>query len=190
MASRILQKLTEPAAVPEASIPSTEITSSVLDETPKTELSNLVLLVDYSNLFGEDFQIPDDHWDLSYLNILDIGAVEEGILHVLFACAAQPHLCSKLADDTSDFWSTLPLVQALLPALRPSVISPPDLIDYNFSQWKQPFVQQALSQIVATSSSALYHSLLHACAGYLSSFSPSHNLVFWANYGCPWMRKS
>ncbi|RVW23085.1 hypothetical protein CK203_099973 [Vitis vinifera] len=79
MASRILQKLTEPAAVPEASIPSTEITSSVLDETPKTELSNLVLLVDYSNLFGEDFQIPDDHWDLSYLNILDIGAVEEGI---------------------------------------------------------------------------------------------------------------
>lgn len=88
-ASRILQKLTEPAAVPEASIPSTEITSSVLDETPKTELSNLVLLVDYSNLFGEDFQIPDDHWDLSYLNILDIGAVEEGILHVLFACAAQ-----------------------------------------------------------------------------------------------------
>ncbi|KAJ9680144.1 hypothetical protein PVL29_019433 [Vitis rotundifolia] len=174
MASRILQKLTEPAAVPEASIPSTEITSSVLDETPKTELSNLVLLVDYSNLFGEDFQIPDDHWDLSYLNILDIGAVEEGILHVLFACAAQPQLCSKLADDTSDFWSTLPLVQALLPALRPSVISPPDLIDYNFSQWKQPFVQQALSQIVATSSSALYHSLLHACAGYLSSFSPSH----------------
>lgn len=75
--------------MPEAAIPSTEITSSVLDETPKTELSNLVLLVDYSNLFGEDFQIPDDHWDLSYLNILDIGAVEEGILHVLFACAAQ-----------------------------------------------------------------------------------------------------
>jgi hypothetical protein len=29
-------------------------------------------------------------------------------------------------------------------------------------------------QIVATSSSTLYHPLLHACAGYLSSFSPSH----------------
>lgn len=70
-------------------MPSAEIAYSVLDETPKTELSNPVLLVDYSNLFGEDFRIPEDQWDLSYLTILDLGAVEEGILHVLFACAAQ-----------------------------------------------------------------------------------------------------
>ncbi|KAI5344465.1 hypothetical protein L3X38_012342 [Prunus dulcis] len=84
------------------------------------------------------------------------GAVEEGILHVLYACASQPQLCSKLADRTSDF-------------CRPS-----DIVDDSFSQWKQPIVQQALSQIVATSCSSLYRPLLHACAGYLSSYSPSH----------------
>ena len=39
------------------------------------------------------------------------------------------------------FWCVL--------ALRPSVTSPPDLIDYNFSQWKQPFVLQALSQVIS-----------------------------------------
>ncbi|XP_006484745.1 uncharacterized protein LOC102621032 isoform X3 [Citrus sinensis] len=80
---------------------------------------------------------------------------------------------SKLAGSSVDFWSALPLVQALLPALRPSMSSL-DNVDDSFSQWKQPFVQQALSQIVVTSSSSLYQPLLHACAGYLSSFSPSH----------------
>lgn len=84
---------------------SAEITYSVLDETPKTELSNPVLIVDYSNLFGEDFRIPDDHWDLSYLNILDIGAVEEGILHVLFACAA---------EVSYDVWGAVHLKHTLL----------------------------------------------------------------------------
>ncbi|KAK9273545.1 hypothetical protein L1049_018355 [Liquidambar formosana] len=174
MASRILQKLIEPATVPEVSMPSDEIISSFVDETTKSEVATPVCLVDYSNLFGEEFQIPNDDWDSSYFNLLDIGAVEEGILHVLYASASQPLLCSRLADNTSGFCSALPLVQALLPALRPSVSSPPDHVDDNFFQWKQPFVQQALSQIVATSSSSLYRPLLHACAGYLSSFSPSH----------------
>ncbi|KAK3015426.1 hypothetical protein RJ639_006544 [Escallonia herrerae] len=112
-------------------------------------------------------------------------SVEEGIVHVLYACASQvgysdvygcdvlPLLCSKLADSSSDFWSALPLVQALLPALRPSG-NGPDLVDDDFSQWKQPFVQHALSQIVATSSSSVYRLLLHCSAGHLSSFSPSH----------------
>lgn len=85
-----------------------------------------------------------------------------------------PLLCSKLAKSTFDFWSAVPLVQSLLPALRPYVSSPTDHVDDSFHQWKQPFVQQALSQIVATASSSLYHPLLEACAGYLSSFSPSH----------------
>ncbi|KAA8520331.1 hypothetical protein F0562_014587 [Nyssa sinensis] len=173
LASRILLKLIEPITVQEVSISSSDITSSMSDEASKTELSDPVLLVDYSSLFGEDFRIPDDHWDSKYLNILDIAAVEEGVLHVLYACASQPLLCSKLADSTSDFWSALPLVQALLPALRPNVSSP-DHVDDNFSQWKQPFVQHAASQIVATSSSPVYRPLLHTCAGYLSSFSPSH----------------
>ncbi|KAJ6360324.1 hypothetical protein OIU77_004348 [Salix suchowensis] len=173
MVSRILHKLIEPVAVPETSIAASDVTS-VMDETSKSELSNPVPLLDYSSLFGEEFQIPHDHWDSSILSVLDIGAVEEGILHVLYACASEPLLCRKLAESTSEFWSALPLVQALLPALRPSVSSLGDNFDDSFSPWKQTFVQQALSQIVATSSSTLYHPLLHACAGYLSSFSPSH----------------
>ncbi|KAJ8505417.1 hypothetical protein OPV22_006303 [Ensete ventricosum] len=99
--------------------------------------------------------------------------VEEGILHVLFGCASQPHLCCKLADSNSNFWSLLPLIQALLPALRPP-ISLPDQVDDSFSQWKHPSVQHALSQIITISSSSVYHPLLHACAGYLSSFLSSH----------------
>ncbi|PQQ04104.1 uncharacterized protein Pyn_20442 [Prunus yedoensis var. nudiflora] len=171
MAARVLHKLIEPVAH-EGSTPPGEVTYG--DEAVKSEITNPAPLVDYSNLFGEEFQLPGDHWDSSYLNILDIGAVEEGILHVLYACASQPQLCSKLADRTSDFWSALPLVQALLPVLRPSVSRPSDIVDDSFSQWKQPIVQQALSQIVATSCSSLYRPLLHACAGYLSSYSPSH----------------
>lgn len=169
-ASRILQKLLEPVIVQEASTSPSEMTSG--DESLKSELLIPVPLLDYSNLFGEDFQLPDDQWDSS-LSILDLGAVEEGIIHVLFACASQPILCSKLAGRSSDFWSALPLVQTLLPALRP-LVSSPNIVDDNFSQWKQPIVQQALSQIVVTSSSSSYRPLLHACAGYLSSFSQSH----------------
>lgn len=74
--------------VQEASMPSS-VAPSDLDETAKYEVSNPVPLVDYSNLFGEEFQLPDDIWDSSILSILDVGAVEEGILHVLYACASQ-----------------------------------------------------------------------------------------------------
>ncbi|KAF5451858.1 hypothetical protein F2P56_026920 [Juglans regia] len=173
MASRILRKFIEPVTVQEASTSPNAATPDE-DETSKPELSHSFPVVDYSDLFGEEFRIPVDPWDSSYLNILDLGEVEEGILHVLYACASQPLLCSKLAEGTSDFWFALPLVQALLPALRPTVSSPFDVVDESFSQWKQPIVQQALSQIVLTSASSLYRPLLHACAGYLSSFSPSH----------------
>ncbi|XP_058085820.1 uncharacterized protein LOC131233204 isoform X3 [Magnolia sinica] len=175
IASRALQKLTEPGTSVEASIPSSDSASSAVpDEAAKAEASGHVHLADYSSLFGEEFRIPDDNWDAYYLNVLDLSAVEEGILHVLYACASQPLLCCKLAESNSDFWSALPLVQALLPALRPPVTSPSDQFDDSFWQWKQPFVQHALSQIVATSSSSVYRPLLHTCAGYLSSFQPSH----------------
>ncbi|XP_015577755.2 uncharacterized protein LOC8282035 isoform X1 [Ricinus communis] len=173
MASRILYKLIDPVPVQEGSSTGSEVTSA-LDETSKFEVLNPVHLANYSSLLGEEFQIPDDHWDSSILNVLDIGAVEEGILHVLYACASQPLLCRKLAESASEFWSALPLVQALLPALRPFVSNLGENVDDIFSQWKQPFVQQALSQIVAMSCSAMYRPLLHACAGYLSSYSPSH----------------
>ncbi|KAF5749271.1 hypothetical protein HS088_TW04G01236 [Tripterygium wilfordii] len=169
MACCVLHRLVDPITVQETSevIP-------VLDEASKIEVSHPVHLYDYSSLFGEDFRMLDEHWDSSILSVLDIAAVEEGILHILYACASQPLLCCKLAESASDFWSALPLVQALLPALRPSVNSLGYQVDDSFSQWKQPFVHQALSQIVATSSSSLYRPLLHACAGYLSSYSPSH----------------
>ncbi|KAH1082988.1 hypothetical protein J1N35_022749 [Gossypium stocksii] len=173
MACRMLQKLIEPVMTAIESNSSTEVTS-VLDESSKSELLNPLPMSDYSKLFGEEFRLIDDHWDTRILTVLDVGAVEEGILHVLYACASQPQLCSKLADSTAELWSALPLVQALLPALRPVVSSPSDHVDDTFSLWKQPFVQQALSQIVVTASSSLYHPLLQACAGYLSSYSPSH----------------
>ncbi|XP_077238411.1 uncharacterized protein LOC143879740 isoform X3 [Tasmannia lanceolata] len=174
IASRALQKLTDPGTFVEASNPSSDFLSSSVPDEAKPEASGHVHLTDYSSLFGEEFKIPDDQWDANYLNILDIGAVEEGILHVLYACASQPLLCCKLSDSNSDFWSVLPFVQAMLPALRPPISSPPDQFDDSFWQWKQPFVHRALSQIVATSSSSMYRPLLHACAGYLSSFLPSH----------------
>lgn len=85
-ASRILLKLVEPIAVQEAS---SADEAAVSDEFSKPGSSDPISIIDYSKLFGEDFEVPDDKWDLSYLSILDVGAVEEGILHILFACASQ-----------------------------------------------------------------------------------------------------
>ncbi|KAK6804186.1 hypothetical protein RDI58_001970 [Solanum bulbocastanum] len=173
VASWILWKFLEPIKQPEASHSCSEITTSVPDEGSQSEPSTPPSFADYSDLFGDEFKIPEYTWDSIFSNVLDIGLVEEGILHVLYACVSQPLLCSKLADNASDFWLALPLVQALLPALRPSINSS-DPIDEDLSLWKQPFVQKALSQIVGTSSSSVYRPLLRACAGYLSSFSPSN----------------
>ena len=81
-----------PLKLQQASIPSPGIASSP-DEALKAEETIHPFLIDYSNLFGEEFQIPGDHWDANYLSVLDIGAVEEGILHVLYACASQVSCC-------------------------------------------------------------------------------------------------
>ncbi|KAL3380866.1 hypothetical protein AABB24_001167 [Solanum stoloniferum] len=174
VASWILWKFLGPIIKPpEASHSCSEITTSVPDEGSQSDPSTPPSFADYSDLFGDEFKIPEYTWDSIFSNVLDIGLVEEGILHVLYACVSQPLHCSKLADNASDFWLALPLVQALLPALRPSINSS-DPIDEDLSLWKQPFVQKALSQIVGTSSSSVYRPLLRACAGYLSSFSPSN----------------
>ncbi|XP_013443976.2 uncharacterized protein [Medicago truncatula] len=172
MSSRIILKLIDPGPE-QVSYPQNEVITP-LEEKSKLELTSPCTSVDYSSLFGEEFKMPDEQWDCSYLNVLDFGAVEEGILHVLYSCAAQPVLCSKMAERVLEFWAVLPLVQALLPALRPLLSNSFDAVDDSFSQWNQPIVQQALSQIVATATSSTYRSLLHACAGYLSSYSPSH----------------
>lgn len=59
------------------------------DEISKSDSPSLLLLTDYSSLFGEEFCISENQFDGSLLNILDISAVEEGILHVLYAAASQ-----------------------------------------------------------------------------------------------------
>jgi len=111
-----LQKLLEPEPFSDKSISNGVVLSShVCDEIPKSDASSLVLSTDYSSMFGEEFSLSENQFDGSFLNILDIAAVEEGILHVLYAAASQPQLCRKLAKVTSDIWSVLPLVQALLP---------------------------------------------------------------------------
>ncbi|PAN48176.1 hypothetical protein PAHAL_9G365400 [Panicum hallii] len=176
-ASKVLQKLLECELFSDKSMSNGVMLSShVCDEIPKSDASSLVLSTDYSSMFGEEFSLSENHFDGSFLNILDIAAVEEGILHVLYAAASQPQLCRKIAEVTSDIWSVLPLVQALLPALRPPLSpGPNEQIDDSFSQWNHTNVQKALSQIVTMSvSSSIFHPLLRACAGYLSSYLSSH----------------
>jgi len=83
-----MQKLINPDTEQDVSKPQDEVTS-LLEDKSNLELSSSFTLVDYSKLLGEEFQMPDEQWDCSYLNILDMGAVEEGILHVLYSCASQ-----------------------------------------------------------------------------------------------------
>lgn len=90
-----MQKLINPDTEQDVSDPQNEVVS-VLEDKSMLEQSKPLTLVDYSNLFGEEFRVPDGHWDCSYLNILDIGAVEEGILHVIYSCAAQVPYCHML----------------------------------------------------------------------------------------------
>ncbi|CAN6487089.1 unnamed protein product [Victoria cruziana] len=174
MVARVLQKLMVPNSSLEAVSSATEATGVLSDEVAKMESHVLECFTDYSCLFGEEFKIDGDLSNIYSLSFLDSALVEEGILHILYACAAEPLLCSKLHDCRSEFSFVLPLVQALLPALRPSLGSPMDQIDETFTHWKQPMVRQALAQIVTLSSSSIYHPLLDGCASYLSSNSPSH----------------
>jgi hypothetical protein len=85
--SRIILKLIDPGPE-QVSYPQNEVITP-LEEKSKLELTSPCTSVDYSNLFGEEFKMLDEQWDCSYLNVLDFGAVEEGILHVLYSCAAQ-----------------------------------------------------------------------------------------------------
>lgn len=83
-----MQKLVNPDTEQDVLNSQNEVIS-FLEDKSNLELSSPFTSVDYSNLFGEEFRMPDEHWDCSYLNIIDIGAVEEGILHVLYSCASQ-----------------------------------------------------------------------------------------------------
>lgn len=92
----MLQKLVEPVTPLEASTTTTEaMAGGELLKTEEPAFSNSLSVFDYSTLFGEEFHIPDDQWDISYLNVLDLGAVEEGILHVLYGCASQVNYTTR-----------------------------------------------------------------------------------------------
>ncbi|CAM6088777.1 unnamed protein product [Calypogeia fissa] len=134
-------------------------------------------LSDYSSIFGEDYRILDDDGvEIGHAGVLDVAAVEEGLIHILFASASQPIISRRLADSKSDLIPVLPLVQAMLPALRPppSTTAEADNVDETFWQWQSALTQRGLSQVVALSTSPSYRSLLDACAGYLASYSPAH----------------
>lgn len=86
----MLQKLLEPEPFFDEPIPNGGmLLSEVSDEIPKSDASSLVPCTNYSSLFGEEFSLSENHFDSSFLNILDVAAVEEGILHVLYAAASQ-----------------------------------------------------------------------------------------------------
>lgn len=74
---------------PEASLSCSEITTSVPNEGSQSQPFTPASFADYSDLFGDEFKIPEYMWDSIFTNVLDIGLVEEGILHVLYACASQ-----------------------------------------------------------------------------------------------------
>ncbi|KAG6518686.1 hypothetical protein ZIOFF_022166 [Zingiber officinale] len=167
-ASKAIHRLMETSKLSgEGSYVDDSTLSSVSEEIVKSEANSHVELTDYSTLFGPELKLPDDQWDASYLNVLDVAAVEEGILHVLFGCASQPLLCCKLADSNSNFGPIFPLIQALLPALRPPISSPLDQVDDSFSQWKHPSVHRALSQAKAACV------LIDLCSGPLSPWIPT-----------------
>ncbi|KAJ3681587.1 hypothetical protein LUZ60_014160 [Juncus effusus] len=141
----------------------------------ENEVVNKVCIGDYSNIFGDEFRVLEGCDNPNYLNLLDISAIEEALLHILYSSASQAQICAKLAENNSEMWSVLPLIQALLPALRPSVSnSSSDQIDENFNQWNQNSVQHALSEIVMMTSAIDCKPLIRACAGYLSSYSLLH----------------
>ncbi|XP_056163133.1 uncharacterized protein LOC115692375 isoform X2 [Syzygium oleosum] len=160
-ASVILQKFIEPAVGQETFNPSCDEAPG-LEDNAMPAFGNPFSLTDFCSLFGEEFQMPDDRSDSSYLSILDIWAVEEGIMHVLYASPALQKTSGELCGDVVSFTAYA------------STVASSDHYTESFSQWRQPHVQRALSQIVMTTSSSLYRPLLHATAGYLSSFSQSH----------------
>ena len=85
-----MQKLLEPEPFLDKSMNTgVMLPSQVSDEIPKRDAFSLVLSTDYSSMFGEEFILSENQFDDSFLNILDIAAVEEGILHVLYAAASQ-----------------------------------------------------------------------------------------------------
>ncbi|WVZ16188.1 hypothetical protein V8G54_009170 [Vigna mungo] len=86
-------KLINPDTDHDISNPLDEVTS-LLEDKLNLELSSPLTLVDYSNLFGDEFRMQDEQWDCSYLNVLDMAVVEEAILHVLYSCASQFTACS------------------------------------------------------------------------------------------------
>lgn len=87
--SKILEKLNESTLREESS--DAGDTSKLDEKTSKSEPSSPKDQTDYSSLFGEKNSLLASEFNCCIMNIdiLDLSAVEEGILHILFSCAAQ-----------------------------------------------------------------------------------------------------
>lgn len=83
-AARVFHHLAAPNSADEASMVNSAISASAIEEAPKHGG-----LSDYSGMFGQDFSILVDDWDSRFISILDLAAVEEGVFHVLYACACE-----------------------------------------------------------------------------------------------------
>lgn len=118
------------------------------DMTTKAESAVQAPVADYSHLFGEEFKLPEeDASDITSSNILDVAALEEALLHILYACASQPILCRRLSDTKTELLPALPFIQGMLPALHPVAgnNSNPDQVDETFWQWQTPLVHHAVT---------------------------------------------
>lgn len=87
--SKILEKLNESTSQEESS--DAGGTSKLDEQTSKSEPFSNKDQTDYSSLFGEKSSLLASEFNccIININILDTSAVEEGILHILFSCAAQ-----------------------------------------------------------------------------------------------------
>lgn len=86
--ARLLRKLSLLNA--ESTPALSEIPESSSDDNTAVNDTPVLRPADYSKIFGEDFRISDDEsLDLVNASILDVSAVEEALLHLLYACASQ-----------------------------------------------------------------------------------------------------
>lgn len=86
--ARLLRKLILLNA--ESTPASSEIPGSSSDEHTTVNDTPVLRPADYSKIFGEDFRISDDEsLDLVNASSLDVSAVKEALLHLLYACAPQ-----------------------------------------------------------------------------------------------------
>lgn len=93
--ARLLRKL---AGLRSESGPTSIETAGTEDSTLSGVIDTAALQsADFSSLFGEDFRVDDDSLEIGSASTMDIASVEEGLLHLLYACATQVTFLISLA---------------------------------------------------------------------------------------------